>query len=321
VLVFALLSSLLGCAPAISTEVPSLGETPPAPRLPGMERSAYVLLEGERVYYEVGGKGSPVVLVHGIGAGNSSHLWRQNTAALAQQHRVYAFDWPGFARSGARARQYTNDLYTQVLRAFLQQVVGEPAAVVAGSLGSDYTIRVAAESPQLITRMLLSNPTGYDQFGTGDKESRALLTTTSRRNQELYDRFSQTFLGDVVFSLLASEGGLNFFLYSFVYLDQNRVTPELTQIYLQNLQSSSKQYAPFSFFAGFLEQPVPDLWPRTKQPTLLVWGSEDVFTPIRFAEPMLKARPEVRLEVLPARAIPYDEAFERFNQIALAFLQ
>lgn len=286
-----------------------------------MQVSAYALLEGERIYYEVGGQGSPVVLVHGIGAGNSSHLWRQNTAALAKQHRVYAFDWPGFARSGARAIQYTNDLYTSTLAAFIREIVREPVAIIAGSLGSDYSIRVAAENPGLISRMLLSNPTGYDRFGTGDKENRAFLTTTSQRNQELFNRYSQTFLGDVVFGALASEGGLNFFLYFFVYLNQRLVTPDLTQIYLQNLQGPSKQYAPFSFFAGFLEQPVTNFWPRTQQPTLLVWGSDDIFTPIRFSEPMLKARPEVKLEVLPARAIPYDEASEAFNRIALDFLR
>ena len=316
-----LLGLIVSCAPTVSTTLPSLTDLPPPARLPGLGRSAYVLLEGERIYYEVGGQGSPVVLVHGIGAGNSSHLWRQNTAAITKQHRVYAFDWPGFARSGARAIQYTNDLYTKVLTAFIREVVREPVAIVAGSLGSDYSIRVAAENPDLITRMLLSNPTGYDQFGSGDKEGRAFLTTNSRRNQEFYDRLSQSFLGDLIFSTVASEGGLNFFLYFFVYLNQGLVTPDLTQIYLQNLQGPSKQYAPFSFFAGFLEQPLSDFWPRTRQPTLLVWGSDDVFTPIRFAEPMLKARPEVRMEVLPARAIPYDEAFEAFNRIALGFLR
>lgn len=316
-----LIGLLIGCAPTVSTALPSLTETPPSARLPGLEQSAYVLLEGERIYYEVGGRGSPVVLVHGIGAGNSSHLWRQNTAALAKEHRVYAFDWPGFARSGARAIQYTNDLYTRVLTAFIQEVVKEPVAILAGSLGSDYSIRVAAENPSLVTRMVLSNPTGYDQFGSGDKESRAFLTTTSRRNQDFYNRLSQSFLGDLIFSAVASEGGLNFFLYFFVYLNQGLVTPDITQIYLQNLQGQSKQYAPFAFFAGFLEQPLPEYWPRTQQPTLLVWGSEDVFTPIRFAEPMLKARPEVRLEILPTRAIPYDEAWETFNRIALEFLR
>lgn len=315
--------SLAACAPATGS-VPDAAA--PAPRLPGMAESHFVTLEGERVYYEVGGPflqtgGSPVVFVHGIGAGNSSHLWRENTAALARDHRVYAFDWPGFARSGARPIQYTNDLYVSVLKSFIRDVVGEPVALVAGSLGADYAIRLSAESPELVTRLIVSNPSGYDINEPENKDGRTLLTTTSRRNQGLYDQFSKTFLGDVIFSSLKADSGLNFFLYNYVYLDWHRVTPELTAIYRQNLEGPNKQYAPFSFFAGFLEQRVSAFWPKLRQPTLLVWGSDDIFTPIRFAEDFLKVRPDVKLEVLRARAIPYDEDADRFNQLAVAFLK
>ncbi len=318
ILIVALTAS---CAPATSPNAPAISDEPPAARLPGMEKSRYVLLAGERVYFEVGGLGSPVVMVHGIGAGNSSHLWRENTAQLAKTHRVYAFDFPGFARSGARAMQYTNDLYTNVLRDFIRDVVKAPAMVVAGSLGSDYTIRVAVENPELISKMLLSNPSGYDLNDPANKEGRTLLTTTSARNQGLYDQFANTFLGDIIFTTLQSPAGLNFFLYNYVYLDWRRVTDDLTNIYRENLRGSNKKYAPFSFFAGFLEQPVVELWAKATQPTLLVWGKDDIFTPIRFSTPMLEARKDVRFEVLNARAIPYDEDFKRFNQLAEEFLK
>jgi pimeloyl-ACP methyl ester carboxylesterase len=317
----AVLAVLASCAPATSPNAPSIAEVAPAPRLPGMEKSEFALLAGERVYFEVGGQGSPVVMVHGIGAGNSSHLWRENTAQLAKTHRVYAFDFPGFARSGARAIQYTNDLYTQVLREFIRDVVKERSMVVAGSLGADYTIRLAVESPELISRMLLSNPSGYDLNKPDNKQGRTLLTTTSARNQGLYEQFANTFLGDLIFTTLQSPAGLNFFLYNYVYLDWRRVNDSLTNIYRENLQGPNKKYAPFSFFAGFLEQPVVDLWSKATQPTLLVWGKDDIFTPIRFATPMLEARKDVQFEVLNARAIPYDEDFVRFNQLADAFLK
>ena len=310
------------CAPAAIPVDFDTTEIAPAARLPGLKHSAYVTLQGERVYYEWGGiQGSPVVLVHGIGAGNSSHLWRENTEALSESHRVYAFDWPGFARSGARARQYSNDLYVAVLKDFIREVVGEPVKIVAGSLGSDYAIRVAAETPELISQMLLTNPTGYDLVNPENKEGRAFITTTSARNEDFYERLSGSFLGPLIWSIINSEGGLDLFLLNFVYLDRSRVTPELTQIYLDNLTGANKEYAPFSFFAGFLEQPVLEFWPKTTQPTLLVWAEDDVFTPIRYAEPMLEDRPDVRLELLTGRAIPYDEDAERFNALAKDFLK
>jgi pimeloyl-ACP methyl ester carboxylesterase len=311
---------LIACAPAIlATEPPPV----PAPRLPGLDSSAIVTLASEPVYYEVGGPktGSPVVFVHAIGGGNSSHLWRENTAALAKTHRVYAFDWPGFARSGAKAQRYTNDLYVQVLEQFLREVVGQPSAVIAGNIGSDYTIRVAAENPDLITRMILANPNGYDVNGIESRDDRAVFTTTSSRDPDLYKLFTETPIGFFTFGALHSNDGLNFFLYNYVYLDKKRVTPELTKIYYDNLSGPNKQYAPFSFFSGFLEQPVAGLWEKTTQPALLVWAPDDVFSPIRYAEKFMEARPDVPLKFLTGRAIPYDEDFERFNEIAVEFLQ
>lgn len=313
-----LLLALAACAPvARDTNAPSLTETPPAPRMAGLTKSAYVMLAGERVYYEVGGSGSPVVFVHGIGAGNSMHLYRQNTAALAKEHTVYAFDFPGFARSGARAIAYTNDLYVQVLEEFLSKVVQKPAALIGGSYGADYIIRVAAEQPALVSRLLLSNPSGYGFSNEARAERRS---ANARRDPALFEQYATTATGALLFQVLSGEGGLNFFLYNYVYLDPTLVTPELTRTYQQNLEGANKAFAPFSFFSGLLDQDVSDLWGKVKQPTYMVWGSEDIFTPISESRYFLEVRP-VPFAVLRARTVPYDEAFERFNRIALQFLK
>jgi pimeloyl-ACP methyl ester carboxylesterase len=302
---------LAACAPT-ATSI----ELPPAPRLPGMTESHFVTLEGERVYYEVGGptdsQFAPVLFVHGIGAGNSSHLWRENTASLAKTRRVYAFDFPGFARSGAREMRYTNDLYAKVVEQLVRQVIKAPTALVGGSLGSDYAIRVAAEHPELVRQLLICNPTGYDPSLN--------FTRNVSKDLETYNLFAKTPVGSLTFSVLKGDGGLNYFLYNFVYLDWRRVTPEVTETYQRNLDGPNKQYAPFSFFSGFLDQDVTKLWPLTKQPTLLVWGSDDLFTSVDYAQDFIKAR-SVPLKVLKARAIPNDEAFEEFNRLALEFLK
>jgi pimeloyl-ACP methyl ester carboxylesterase len=315
-LLFAL-ALLSACAPVARDPNPFASQTPPAPRMAGLTSSAYITLAGERVYYEVGGSGTPVVFVHGIGAGNSMHLYRRNTAALAQKHRVYAFDFPGFARSGARDIMYTNDLYVQVLREFLQKVVRQPAAIIGGSYGADYAIRVAAENPELITKLLLSNPSGY---GFSDEARFARGSDRFRRDPGLFQQYATTPIGLFLFQVLSGEGGLNFFLYNTVYLDGNLITPELTRIYQQNLEGANKAFAPFSFFAGMLAQDVSQYWATLKQPAYLVWGNEDVFTPITESRYFLEARP-VPMAVVRARAVPYDEAFETFNRLALNFLK
>jgi pimeloyl-ACP methyl ester carboxylesterase len=314
-LLIVLALALVACTPLATPGAPSLTETAPAPRLPGMTSSAFVELAGERVYFETGGAGTPVLMIHGIGAGNSSHLYRNNTLALSQQHRVYAFDFPGFARSGARAGMYTNDGYVAVIREFIKIVVREPVMIVASSYGADYAMRVASEEPSLVTRLLLSNPSGYGL----DLEDMTLFGGNSARDPARFNQFAQTPLGGLVFNILNTEGGLNFFLYYYVYLDWRKATPEVTKIYLENLSGPNKAYAPFSFFSGLLDQPIDAYWPKLTQPVHLVWGTDDVFNPITEASLYLEKRP-VPLTILRARAIPYEEDAERFNAVALKFL-
>ena len=74
-----------------------------------------------------GGKGTPLVLIHGVGAGESSYEWRHNFEALAERYQVYAFDLPGFGKSARRNSTYTADLYVTALIDFLRDVVKEPA--------------------------------------------------------------------------------------------------------------------------------------------------------------------------------------------------
>lgn len=290
------------------------------PRLPGLTEANTVILAEESVYYEVGGEGPPVVLLHPIGGGASSNLWRENTAALARSHRVYAFDWPGFARSGARPNAYTNDLYTRVLTQFLREVVRDPAALIAVSYGADYAIRVAAETPDLVTSLLLVGPTGYG-FDRKSREARpGLFRRVSERNEKLFRAFSSTPLGHLAYSALRSETGFDFFQRNYVYLDPRRATKELTDIGRDNLTGPFKGYAPWSFFSGLLDQPTTDLWPRTAQPAVLVWGARDLFTPVQQAHGLLSDR-QVPLHILQARGLPFDECAPEFNRLALDFLK
>lgn len=107
------------------------------------------------IHYEVHGEGSPLVLIHGIGAGESSYEWRHNFDALAADHKVYAIDLPGFGKSERRPQVYTAALYITALIDFLRDVVREPATLVASSLSSAYAVEVAASRPELIERLVL----------------------------------------------------------------------------------------------------------------------------------------------------------------------
>src|ERR1043166_4362406 len=60
-------------------------------------RRKSVQIGDHRVAYSEGGKGEPVVLVHGFGA--SSDSWNRMAGRLTKKFRVIALDMPGWGQS------------------------------------------------------------------------------------------------------------------------------------------------------------------------------------------------------------------------------
>ena len=58
-------------------------------------------VNGVSLYYEVTGRGAPLVLVHGFACGIRS--WDPQVKALARSHRVIAYDVRGHGTSDAPA--------------------------------------------------------------------------------------------------------------------------------------------------------------------------------------------------------------------------
>ena len=65
--------------------------------------------------YAVAGSGSPVLMLHGLGAGNSMNEWSANWDALAQNHTVYAFDFPGWGLSDQPDQLFTAEDYIEAI--------------------------------------------------------------------------------------------------------------------------------------------------------------------------------------------------------------
>jgi pimeloyl-ACP methyl ester carboxylesterase len=303
-----LLLGFVSCAPMVTRDTPDPAEAVPAPRVPGMTSSAFVTAPGvERVYYESGGQGSSVVFIHGIGGGNSSMQWQKNAQVLTAKHKVFVLDLPGFARSGARPILYDNTVYIAAIEHFLKTVVKEPAAIVCSSLGCAYSIKIAVEQPALISSLLLVSPTGIDRL-------------VNPPNPGFYDSLVNGFLGPVLYNVLKAPSGIGFFLYNQVYLDWRLADDEIIKLYQGNLEGSAKGYPVFAFISQYANQSVKDLWGRVTQPARIIWGTEDVNTPVSGAAAFLALK-NVPLDVLKGRAIPNEESPEAFNALMLEFLK
>jgi pimeloyl-ACP methyl ester carboxylesterase len=81
-------------------------------------------------YWQAGSRGSPVILLHGIGC--SVLDWQANMAALAERHRVFAIDMLGFGRTDKPSGEtYTVPRLAQFALRFPQRT-GDPARACRG---------------------------------------------------------------------------------------------------------------------------------------------------------------------------------------------
>ena len=81
----------------------------------------------------MGQQGSPVLFVHGFGA--SWEHYRDNIKSLAEGNRVWALSLLGFGRSEKPDVVYTQDLWAELIRDFIVEVIGEPVVLVGNSIG------------------------------------------------------------------------------------------------------------------------------------------------------------------------------------------
>lgn len=263
-----------------------------------------------RVFYKRSGldnPGLPLIFIHGIGAGASSFMWRKNFDDLANDFPVYALDLLGFGLSDKPATApYSADLYVDLISDFIREVAGYPSNVVASSLGAAYAIRVADEHPELVNALILNGPSGSD---------------TNRRpgmaGAAFYGLLQSPVLGTSFYNVMASERSIRDYARDNLFYDHRRVTDRVvTNLYATSHQPGA-QHAIAAFLSGYLNTDTRAPFSRLTQPTVLVWGKQDLETPVQHGALLLEVNPSARLEVFDyCRMMPEQEHPERFNALA-----
>ena len=231
-----------------------------------------------RVRAVVAGRGEPtLVLIHGFG----DHLmtWRAVFDRLAINHRVIAFDLPGFGASDKPEGEYTLEAQTDRVRSLLAKVRG-PVVLVGHSMGGEIALNVALAEPDRFPMLVLIAPAGFDVGLAGMADSitshrAAIISIWEAARSSLLPVHDPEWLGEP--------------------RDRADYDPSFDPAYRA---STSAVLEHFDFeaigrrAAGFTK------------PVLLIWGSADPVVPVRVADSVRAVLPCTRLEVL-------DRAFHR----------
>ncbi len=117
------------------------------------------------LYYEVKGRGSPLVLVHGVACG--LRLWDAQVSALSAAHRVITYDVRGHGLSDApaSAAAYSQPISVEDLRGLLDHLRLRRAVVGGLSMGGNIALNFALAYPKMVRALIIAD-TGAGSDGT-----------------------------------------------------------------------------------------------------------------------------------------------------------
>jgi pimeloyl-ACP methyl ester carboxylesterase len=114
----------------------------------------YADLDGVRLHYVVEGRGTPVVLIHGVP--ESCYAWRHVIPLLAGDYRLIAPDLRGLGDSSRPSGGYDKKTMAADVWALVHGELGvDRFAVVGHDFGAPVAFRVAADHPEAVTHLVL----------------------------------------------------------------------------------------------------------------------------------------------------------------------
>jgi pimeloyl-ACP methyl ester carboxylesterase len=129
----------------------AISEPAQRPGLPPGFEGRMVATPGGDLFVQLGGTGSPVVLLHGYV--HTGDMWGPLAADLAQHHTLIVPDLRGIGRSSPGAR-YDKKTQAQDIRALVEALGFDKAALVGHDLGSTVAYAYAAQYPTKVSRLV-----------------------------------------------------------------------------------------------------------------------------------------------------------------------
>jgi pimeloyl-ACP methyl ester carboxylesterase len=252
------------------------------------------------MYYEVHGKGEPLVFFAGLGVG--TEVCTELIPVYSPEYRLVLFDNRGAGRSDAPDIPYTMEMFADDLAGLLDAIDISSAHVYGISLGGGIALCFTLIYPDRVKSLVLSSThCGGPHMVTPDAEITKTLTNLAQANPE--ER---------------AEGMMRL-----------NVTPEFAARNPAIMQEMRKERAKqYTSSQGTMRQQqvscaidIYERLPEIKAPTLIIHGDADRLVPVENARIMAPRIRNAELVILKNAGHILIEAGNEPNQIVLDFLR
>lgn len=223
-----------------------------------------VLVDGKNINYEIQGRGEPMLFVHGWGG--SLNSLRKLADFASKEYKTILIDLPGFGLSDNPDSNWGVEEYAQLIVHFLQKLKIQSVDYVGHSFGGSLGIYISSHKPELIRNLVLCNSAYKREQKTSHKASQL------KRYGLKYIPF------------------FNYIQKPFKHIVYRIFFPNSDLVKFPHLESN---------FRRIVTQDLTRLVDKVEQRTLIMWGSEDSYTPVRYAHELHKLIKGSKIKIFP----------------------
>lgn len=279
-------------------------------------QAAWLELDNCRLYYEIEGKGSPLVTVHG---GVHHGIFHPILTSLAARHQVVYYDRRGFGRTRVELQQpeVASDLDVQDLEHLRAHLGHERISLLAYSAGGPVVLEYARRYPRNVEKIVLVSTYAdeEDRVGLAWEPVKKILDDPGRQRQ-LKELAGREGVDDL------SRRIAEFEILPHIH-HQVPIPRPIVKDWFQDgcldtkgdrqqaryRSRLSRSYAGMNFLG------------EIRHPVLIVCGRQDAITPLAHSRKIVPFFPNARLFIIEqAGHLAFAEYPDQFNDEVLRFL-
>lgn len=231
--------------------------------------SSFVSVLGMAVHYRDEGNQNdsiPIVLIHGTAA--SLHTFDAWTNRLKMTNRVIRMDLPAYGLTGPFPdRNYSIQHYTEFINAFLNEIKVKQCILVGNSLGGEIAWNYTIKQPEMVQKLILIDAAGYP---------------TTSKSVPIAFKIGKTPVVNKILTYVTPRFIVQASVEN-IYFDKSKITPSLIDRYYELTLREGNRQAFVDRFTTTKDTTAYRKIRSIQQPTLVLWGAEDLLIPIENA--------------------------------------
>jgi pimeloyl-ACP methyl ester carboxylesterase len=197
------------------------------------------------IVYDIQGQGKPVLLLPAFSTVSSRGEMAEIGKLLATKFQVYSLDWLGFGDSERPILDYEPVIFQQLLIDFVQATFQQPVTIIAAGHAAGYTLNLAKSYLDLLDKLVLVSPTWLGPL--------CAMGVAPKMRNFLRGMVRFPLLGEGLYFLNTTPAFLHFMSSRHVYVEAEKLTPELIAQKHKITQHPNARLAPAAFVTGKLD--------------------------------------------------------------------